>query len=196
VPFGKGSDFIRNHPALKGVSLPDRLGTAGGGAPIVTRGGLVFIGGGEAALTIVDKTTGAELRRIELPRRGNGTPMAYRTRSGRQFVLMATGSGSDAMLVAFALGDQAARAPAPAGAAAAITTSSISGRTAFDRVCATCHGAEAAGAVAPRLTPFKIGEQELRAIVREGKGQMPAMSAVTVSDEEVRALADYLRQLR
>jgi mono/diheme cytochrome c family protein len=46
------------------------------------------------------------------------------------------------------------------------------------------------------LTPFKIGEQELRAIVREGKGQMPAMSAVTVSDEEVRALADYLRQLR
>ena len=44
IPFGKGSDSIRNHPALKGVSLPDRLGTPGGGAPIVTKGGLLLSG--------------------------------------------------------------------------------------------------------------------------------------------------------
>jgi len=103
VPFGKGSDSIRNHPALKGVSLPDRLGTAGGGGPIVTKGGLLFIGGGDAALYAIDKVTGKELLRYELPRRANGTPMTYKSRGGRQFVVTATGSGSDAALVAFAL---------------------------------------------------------------------------------------------
>ena len=103
VPFGKGSDAIRNHPALKGVSLPDRLGTPGGGAPIVTKGGLLFIGGAESALTIIDKATGVELRRIELPRRAMATPMTYQTRAGRQFVAIATGSGSDTALLAFAL---------------------------------------------------------------------------------------------
>ncbi|PYR53161.1 MAG: pyrroloquinoline quinone-dependent dehydrogenase [Acidobacteria bacterium] len=103
VPFGKGSNFLRNHPALKNVSLPDRLGTPGGGAPIVTKGGLLFIGGGESALIVVDKSTGLELRRLELPRRANATPMTYRSRAGRQFVLMSTGNGSDAVLMAFAL---------------------------------------------------------------------------------------------
>jgi quinoprotein glucose dehydrogenase len=103
VPFGRGSDSIRSHPALKGVSLPDRLGTAGGGAPIVTKGGLLFIGGGDAALYAIDKVTGKELLRYALPRRANGTPMTYKSRGGRQFVVIATGSGSDASLVAFAL---------------------------------------------------------------------------------------------
>ena len=36
--------------------------------------------------------------------RTNGTPMTYRTKSGRQFVVVATGQGEDAALVAFALG--------------------------------------------------------------------------------------------
>ena len=105
VPFGKGSDAIRNHPALKGVSLPDRLGSNAGatGAPIVTKSGLLFIGGGESALTVINKSTGTELRRIELPRIANATPMTYRSRAGRQFVVIATGSGSDSNLVAFAL---------------------------------------------------------------------------------------------
>jgi quinoprotein glucose dehydrogenase len=103
VPFGLGSSSIRSHPALKDVSLPERLGTVGGGAPIVTKGGLLVVGGGEPALTIMDKMTGAELRRIDLPRRANATPMTYRSRAGRQFVLVATGSGSDAVLMAFAL---------------------------------------------------------------------------------------------
>ena len=36
---------------------------------------------------------GQEIWRAELPRRSSGTPMTYRTRSGRQFVVMATGCG-------------------------------------------------------------------------------------------------------
>jgi len=103
VPFGKGSNFIRNHPALKGVNVPARLGVAGPPGPIVTRGGLVFIGGADDALWAFDKNTGEEVWNGPLPRRTSGTPMTYRSRSGRQFVLVTTGGGTDAALVAFAL---------------------------------------------------------------------------------------------
>ena len=103
VPFGKGSDFIRNHPALAGVKVPARLGTPGAQSAIVTGGGLVFIGGGDDALYAFDKDTGEEIWSGALPRRTSGNPITYRTRSGRQFVVIATGSGTDAALVAFAL---------------------------------------------------------------------------------------------
>jgi quinoprotein glucose dehydrogenase len=103
VPFGKGSNLIRNHPALKGVTLPARLGTPGPPGAIVTRGGLVFIGGADDALYAFDKNTGEEVWNGPLPRRTSGTPMTYRARSGRQFVVITTGSGIDATLVAFAL---------------------------------------------------------------------------------------------
>jgi glucose dehydrogenase len=41
----------------------------------------------------------------------NATPMTYRSASGRQFIVVATGGGDDAALVAFAIG-----APSPAEA--------------------------------------------------------------------------------
>ena len=44
--------------------------------------------------------TGAELWRDAVSE--NANPMTYRARSGRQFVVIATGAGSDAFLVAFA----------------------------------------------------------------------------------------------
>jgi quinoprotein glucose dehydrogenase len=103
VPFGKGSNLIRTHPALKGVNVPARLGTPGAPGPIVTKGGLVFIGGADDAFYAFDKSTGEEVWSAPLPRRTSGTPMTYRSRAGRQFVLIATGSSSDAALVAFAL---------------------------------------------------------------------------------------------
>lgn len=103
VPFGKGSDALREHPALAGLALPDRLGTPGAPGSIVTKGGLVFAGGGEEALYAFDKRTGREIWSAPLPQRTTGTPMTYRSRSGRQFVLIATGSGSDQELVAFAI---------------------------------------------------------------------------------------------
>jgi quinoprotein glucose dehydrogenase len=103
VPFGKGSDRIRQHPALKGVTLPARLGTAAAAGQIVTKGGLVFVGGGDDALYAFDKQTGQEIWHADLPRRTTATPMTYQTSSGRQFVVVATGGGTDADLVAFAL---------------------------------------------------------------------------------------------
>ena len=114
VPFGKGSNFIRNHKALAGVNVPARLGTPGPQGAIVTGGGLVFIGGGDDALYAFDKDTGKEIWSGALPRRTSGTPMTYRARSGRQFVVVATGGGTDAALVAFALPQKPWPLPCPA----------------------------------------------------------------------------------
>ncbi|MCY4429249.1 MAG: pyrroloquinoline quinone-dependent dehydrogenase [Rhodospirillales bacterium] len=102
VPFGEGSEEIRTHPLLRGVDLPERLGTLGYSGPLVTRGGVVFLGGGEPYLYAFDKATGAELWRGATPFPANGNPMTYRTRSGRQLVVVATGGGAEAALVAFA----------------------------------------------------------------------------------------------
>jgi quinoprotein glucose dehydrogenase len=101
VPFGD-TPSLRRHPALKSVTLPEQLGVAGAPGLIATKSGLLFVGGGDSALHALDETTGAELWHAPL-RRTNGTPMTYRSRTGRQFVIVATGGGEDAALVAFSL---------------------------------------------------------------------------------------------
>lgn len=93
---------IRENPLLKGLKLPP-LGVAGAPGGIVTRGGLVFITGGGATLYAIDKTTGATLWQAPLGGRGYSNPMTYTTSAGRQFVVVATGSGAEATLMAFAL---------------------------------------------------------------------------------------------
>jgi quinoprotein glucose dehydrogenase len=103
VPFGD-TPSLRRHPALKDVKLPAVLGAAGAPGVLATAGGLVFAGGGDVAFHAVDAATGAELWQTPVPRRVNGTPMTYRSRAGRQFVVIATGSGEDAALMAFAIG--------------------------------------------------------------------------------------------
>ncbi len=103
VPLGFGSDSLRNHPALKNVKLPERLGGGGAGSAIATGGGLVFVGGSENAFFAFDKKTGQEVWFERLPRQVSGTPMTYRSAGGRQFILVPTGSGSDQELMAFVL---------------------------------------------------------------------------------------------
>jgi quinoprotein glucose dehydrogenase len=102
VPFGD-MPSLRRHPALTGVKLPPVLGVPGAPGVLATAAGLVFAGGGDAALHAVDAATGAEVWHAPLARRANGTPMTYRSRAGRQFVVIATGGGEDAALVSFAL---------------------------------------------------------------------------------------------
>jgi quinoprotein glucose dehydrogenase len=102
VPFGD-TPSLRRHPALKDVALPPVLGVAGAPGVLGTASGLVFASGGDAALHAVDIATGNEVWKTALERRGNGTPMTYRTATGRQFIVIATGGGEDAALVSFAL---------------------------------------------------------------------------------------------
>jgi len=103
VPFGD-TPSMRSHKALAGVTLPAQLGVAGAPGAIVTKSGVVFVGGGDQALHAVDAATGKDLWHQVLPQRTQATPMTYRTKSGQQFVVVATGAGENASLVAFALG--------------------------------------------------------------------------------------------
>ncbi|MEO8680760.1 MAG: PQQ-binding-like beta-propeller repeat protein, partial [Vicinamibacterales bacterium] len=102
VPVGDDPD-LRRAPALKGVTLPDRLGVSGAPGNIVTKGGLVFVGGNDMGISAFDKNTGKEVWRHVLPRRSSGTPMTYLAADGRQMIVIATGQGEDTALVAFAL---------------------------------------------------------------------------------------------
>jgi glucose dehydrogenase len=105
VPLGEGSPAIRSHPLLKGVSLPGRLGSPNNrGGAMVMKSGLVFIGGGDGYLYAFDKTSGREVWRGRIPYDNTAVPMTYRTRTGRVFVVVATGTGAENALVAFALG--------------------------------------------------------------------------------------------
>lgn len=113
VPLGD-SPQIRNHPLLQGLEIP-LLGVkkwpphgifAG---PLVTSGGLVFISGGAFELYGIDKANGETLWAGDLAgARGFANPMTYRTRSGRQFVVIATSKEdyADSQLMAFALPQQ------------------------------------------------------------------------------------------
>jgi quinoprotein glucose dehydrogenase len=102
VPFGD-TPGLRSHPALQGAKLPAQLGAAGVQGGLVTKGGLIFIGGGDSSFHAVDKTSGKDLWTLPIGRRTTGTPSTYRTKAGRQFVVIATGTGAEATLVAFAL---------------------------------------------------------------------------------------------
>jgi quinoprotein glucose dehydrogenase len=99
VPFGD-TPSIRAHPLLKGVVLPDRLGAAGAPGVMVMKSGLAIGGGGDSALYAFDTTTGKELWRLPLQTRVTATPMTFRSATGTQFVVVATGSGANAALVA------------------------------------------------------------------------------------------------
>ncbi len=103
VPFGEGNPAIRASALLKGVTVPARLGTTGAPGLLVTGGGLIFIGGGDPYLYAFDKATGQELSRVATPYRTSANPMTYRTRSNRQFVVIASGTGPEAAIAAFAL---------------------------------------------------------------------------------------------
>ncbi len=68
-----------------------RTGTPNLGGPIVTAGGLVFIGAAmDDYLRAFDARTGAELWRGRLPAGGQATPMTYLWK-GRQYVVIAAG---------------------------------------------------------------------------------------------------------
>ena len=206
--FGEGSPAMRRHPLLQGVDLPDRLGTPGNSGVAVTKGGLVFIGGGEPYLYAFDKMTGREIWRGSTDGRTGGNPISYQTRSGKQFVAMTTSGGarSGAGVVAFALKQggtpSAAASPAPAAAAAASRSAgapraaaTMTGEQAYRSVCAGCHGRTGGGGLGPALAGTVHDASELIAIVRGGRGQMPPTAERDLNDADIDLVGEYLRTL-
>ncbi len=63
----------------------------------------MFIWGGSTSLHALDAETGTQLWEASLRGKGHANPMTYRTRSGRQFVVIATSRARGGELLAFAL---------------------------------------------------------------------------------------------
>jgi len=90
------------------VELPADWGSVNLGGPIITAGGLVFVGAAlDRILKAYDIETGRELWRGPLPESGKATPMTYRLASGEQFVAITVGGngsfGEGDHVVAFSL---------------------------------------------------------------------------------------------
>jgi quinoprotein glucose dehydrogenase len=104
VPLGTTEDMAPFSEYLLG-----NTGTPNFGAPIVTAGGVVFIGAAmDDYLRAFDARTGRELWRGRLPAGGQATPMTY-VWKGRQYVVIAAGGHAKVdtkrgdKLIAFAL---------------------------------------------------------------------------------------------
>jgi quinoprotein glucose dehydrogenase len=109
---GSTPDVIRNHPALKGLSLP-RLGQPGRTfIGVLTTKSLLIAGEGGvhtnaagrrvALLRAYDKLTGEDVGAVEMPNRQTGSPMTYQL-DGRQFIVLAVSGNDGAELLAYAL---------------------------------------------------------------------------------------------
>ena len=98
-------------PLFAGVSLPPAP-PGRGHAQVITTKSLVIYGtgprggppGSEAQLYAVDKTTGKQVGAVAIPSRTSAVPMTFLHR-GRQYIVFATGGGSNTSLVALALPD-------------------------------------------------------------------------------------------
>jgi quinoprotein glucose dehydrogenase len=85
VPLGTLRDLMP-------IPLPITVGVPNLGGPIATAGGVVFIAAAmDNYLRAFDVESGEELWRGRLPAGGQATPMTYRGRDGRQFVVVAAG---------------------------------------------------------------------------------------------------------
>lgn len=83
IPFGE-------FDALKAKGIP-ATGRENYGGPVVTKGGLLFIGASaDGKFRIIHKRTGKILREIDLPAPGVATPSIYEV-NGKQYVVIACG---------------------------------------------------------------------------------------------------------
>ncbi|KQT06268.1 glucose dehydrogenase [Rhizobium sp. Leaf391] len=74
------------------LPLPFKVGVPGIGGPMITKGGLAFLGAAvDNYLRAYDLTTGKVLWTGRLPAGGQSTPMSYATDDGTQFVLIVAG---------------------------------------------------------------------------------------------------------
>jgi quinoprotein glucose dehydrogenase len=112
-PHSSTPDDIKNHPALKGVQLPSRLGQPGRSfiGVLTTRNLLIAgeagvhtndAGKRVALLRAYDKRTGADAGAVEMPARQTGSPMTYQI-DGKQFIVLAVSGNDGAELLAYAL---------------------------------------------------------------------------------------------
>jgi quinoprotein glucose dehydrogenase len=112
VAHGETPDAVRNHPALKGLTIP-RTGRAGGRIGTLVTKTLVIAGEPGfgttpsgvrgAMLRAYDKATGKEVGAVYMPAPQTGSPMTYLL-NGQQYIVIAiSGATSSGELLAFKL---------------------------------------------------------------------------------------------
>jgi quinoprotein glucose dehydrogenase len=101
VPHGETPDTIRNHPALKGLTIP-RTGRPGSIGTLVTKSLLIAgepgfgptpSGQRGSMLRAYDKKTGAEVGAVYMPAPQTGSPMTY-VLNGTQYLVVAISGGA------------------------------------------------------------------------------------------------------
>ena len=109
---GEAPEYIKNHPALKGIDLSN-TGIPSRSLLMVTKT-LLFApegnnlwsspaGAGGNLLRVLDKSTGKLIHQMPLPAMATGIPMTYMV-NDRQFIVVAVGAtGFPAELIALAL---------------------------------------------------------------------------------------------
>ena len=111
VPHGDTPDVVRNHPALKGMSIP-KTGQSGAVGLLVTKT-LVVMGDPQvtttpehprgAMLRAYDKATGKQVGAVYIPAQQSGSPMTY-MHNGKQYIVVAVSGGAySGEYIAFAL---------------------------------------------------------------------------------------------
>jgi quinoprotein glucose dehydrogenase len=74
------------------LPLPFKVGVPGIGGPMITAGGVAFLGAAvDDYFRAYDLTTGKQLWQARLPAGGQSTPMTYTVADGRQFVVIVAG---------------------------------------------------------------------------------------------------------
>jgi quinoprotein glucose dehydrogenase len=114
VAHGDTPDSVRNHPALKGLTIA-RTGQSGAVGALVTK--TLVIAGDPLATTMpgrprgamlraYDKTTGKEIGAVYMPAQQSGTPMTYAL-NGKQYIVVAVSGGNySGEYLAYTLGRQ------------------------------------------------------------------------------------------
>ncbi len=102
IAHGETPDYVRNHPALKGLSIP-RTGQTGYGIGTLVTKSLVVAGDGMvtttadhprgAMLRAYDKATGKEVGAVWMPAPQSGSPMTYSV-GGKQYLVVAVSGGA------------------------------------------------------------------------------------------------------
>jgi quinoprotein glucose dehydrogenase len=110
TPHGETPDNVRNHPLLKGMTLP-RTGRNGTASSLVTK--TMVIAGEKGTFTLpdgrvgamlraYDKANGKEIGAVYMPAQQTGGPMTYML-NGVQYIVVAVGGDSGAQFIAYRL---------------------------------------------------------------------------------------------
>jgi quinoprotein glucose dehydrogenase len=102
VPFGETPDNIRQHPALKGMNIPNTGMNGYAGAGVLITKTLIIAGDTQitsvthprgAMMRAYDKATGRQVGAVWMPAPVSGSPMTYMWQ-GRQYIVIAVSGGT------------------------------------------------------------------------------------------------------